>query len=335
MSHGSACDADGPESGVLRASYSAAGEMPFKLLRTFVLRGREIIPYHVQLCPTNRCNKNCHWCSCSERDMSLELSFEQIMTAMEKFESLGCRAVTITGGGEPLLHSDFSTMVFAFRNQLRLRLGLVTNGMLIGRHASDFWHNFVWVRVSMSDDRDFGEIEREFEIAAADPLPTDWAISYVLTAEPDYDNLAKAVRFALTHKLTHIRVVADLMDLKNSSPMEKARQELMSRGVSDRLVIWQSRKLFTPGTKRCLISLLKPVIGADGGLYPCCGVQYKDALPSRDLAFNDRMGGIEDIGKIWAYQMYFDGSACERCYYDGYNTVLAGLMSKIRHREFI
>ena len=88
----------------------------------------------------------------------------------------------------------------------------------------------------------------------------------------------------------------------------------------------------TEGTKKCLISLLKPVVTADGKLAPCCGDQYKDNPPARDYIGD--FGTINNIDKIWQEQKFYDGSKCVKCYYDNYNILLSTLLEGIKHKNF-
>ena len=81
--------------------------------------------------------------------------------------------------------------------------------------------------------------------------------------------------------------------------------------------------------------MLKPVISADGGIYPCCGVQYAQDPPGRDMVELMLMGTLDDIDRIWKDQITFDGSVCTRCYYDDYNSALDLLTMSLSHKEFV
>ena len=63
---------------------------------------------------------------------------------------------------------------------------------------------------------------------------------------------------------------------------------LREMDVDDKIVIYQGRKKFSRGSAKCLISLIKPLIGSDGNVYPCCGVQY--ALADSSFDFDSRGG---------------------------------------------
>ena len=317
-------------------SYTAASTLPAKLLQDGVLVSRVhdgfIPPVHVQLNPTNRCNLKCGFCSCSERDRKAEIEFDTLLKTMAGFKSLGCRSVTITGGGEPLLYPNLNALFGYLNRVLDIRVGLVSNGTQFDRLSS--FQDITWCRISSSDDR---EPEWAGILNAVQAGPgIDWAFSYVLTRSPDWERLGRLVAFANKHGFTHVRIVGDLLDIDVAAAYVKSAQGyLQGQGIDDSRVIYQDRAAYVRGRKHCGISLLKPVIGADGGIYPCCGVQYAQDPPGLDLVESMRMGTLEDIDRIWKEQAAFDGSVCSRCYYDDYNSALDLLAAPLCHAEFV
>jgi organic radical activating enzyme len=321
---------------VSQGSFTAASTLPAKLLQNLwvgtQVREGYIPPIHVQLNPTNRCNLKCGFCSCSGRDKKAELPLQAILEAMSRFASWGCRSVTITGGGEPLLHPDINALIRLLTIVWRIAVGLVTNGTQF--HLLNTAADLTWCRISSSDDR---EPDWPGILNAIGEAPrVDWAFSHVLTRKPDWERLCRLVSFANEHNFTHVRIVGDLLDIKEAaSCVREAKDFLKGQGIDDRLVIYQDRAEYVAGRKKCGISLLKPVLGADGGIYPCCGVQYAQDPPGRDLVASMRMGEWEDIDRIWSAQRAFDGSVCTRCYYDPYNVALDLMATPLCHAEFI
>ncbi|MGQ4827615.1 radical SAM protein, partial [Enterococcus faecalis] len=60
------------------------------------------------------------------------------------------RGVSFTGGGEPMLHKDFTSIIVHAR-QVGLDVGLITNGSAItARNVDVLVDNLSWVRVSMA-----------------------------------------------------------------------------------------------------------------------------------------------------------------------------------------
>jgi len=298
---------------------------------------QKVIPcIHAQVIPTNHCNLSCKFCSCANRNKYQELTIVQLRRLAGNLKELGCEAVTITGGGEPLMHPDIEDIILMFCEH-NIHVGLVTNGLLLNKLHSYVFNTITWCRVSCSDERKFNTKTREIMEAAYEEGPgIDWAFSYVLSTpgEFDYKNLVQYVQFANAHNFTHVRVVSDLLNIKRCIPMERV-EHVLKRNTDDRKVIYQGRKQFDPGQRDCFISLLKPVIGADGFIYPCCGAQYAHENADLDMSVSMRMGHMDNINSIYQAQSCFDGSQCVRCYYKNYNDFLGILLADIRHGRFV
>lgn len=325
----------------LTSSFTSADTFPVKIIRdpdlVNSIRYGFIPPRHPQILPTNACNLNCGFCSCRDRNKELSLDFHKLMETIEVLIKLGARAFTITGGGDPLMYPDISSLIFRIHVR-NAEVGLVTNGLLLADKARidpSAITALSWCRVSASDEDDhtsayLGVVETHRTV--------DWAISYVLTSKPDIDNIVKHIEFANKYEMTHIRLVSDLLSLDQVTSMVNIRKQLIARGVSLSRVIFQERKVYTNGAKKCLISLLKPVIGADGHIYPCCGVQYATDDINRDMPKSMSMGTIENLLDRFGFdeQKCFDGSVCTKCYYSAYNTLLSTLLTNdISHGEFV
>jgi len=317
-------------------SYTSANALPIKVFKDSelmrnLISGR-VIPRHLQLSPTNRCDLKCAWCSCSARELRQELTFDELMEIVGIASGLGVQGVTITGGGEPLLHPNINELISGFSRH-GIKVGLVTNGKTFRRLNEWSMGRITWCRVSFSDDRDISKYVDSFEYFAG--FPIDKAFSYVLTEGAKFDNLLWVVEFANRYNFTHIRLVPDLYSAdKLDDRLEEARAWLRER-VDDSLVIYQPRKHHVEGHPKCLLSILKPFIAADGYIYPCCGVQY--ALSDEYRGFPDemRMGRYTDLPRIVQEQEHFNGSKCVKCYYGEYNHVLNAVISEVRHGEWV
>lgn len=318
-----------------QASYTAAsGAFPSKIFRNSNLLlnifNRIVQPIHLQFNPTNRCNLNCAFCSCAGRDKQQEMSFEEFDSILSKFYNLGCRAITITGGGEPLLTKDLERMTKSIREHA-VEYGLVTNGLLLKEVSPEIFRQATWVRISVSDESDLGRLLTS--VKAIVDVKTDLAFSYVTSQTPDFSKIHEVVNFANKHNFTHVRVVDDIFN--PVAPLEGLAKEFDEKGIDTSRVIWQPRSTYSPGAEKCWISLLKPVISADGSIFPCCGTQYALPNSSRDYDPEMKMGSCEDIYTIWEDQKCFDGSICVKCYYSHYNNVLATMLDEVSHERFV
>lgn len=320
------------------ASFTAANAIPWKIFRNAdlmaSLEAGRVEPIHVQLFPTNRCNLGCSFCSCANREKGDELTLSEVLELMYDFRRQGARSVTITGGGEPLVHERINEIILGCRG-LDLEVGLVSNALEAVRLTDAALESLAWVRFSCSDELDAGRTLAGIRDVVARGRRVAWAFSYVLTKNFNPENLASCVGIANHLEFSHVRIVSDLTDLDGVPTMAAVKASLQERSVDDSLVIYQARKDYERGAKACWISLLKPVVGADGGIYPCCGTQYAEERQSLDLGASMRMGLARDLRELWAAQKPFDGTRCVRCYYGAYNEALAAMLGPIRHAEFV
>jgi len=321
-----------------KESYTAASSLPLKILLDQELvesmeKNKRILPRHIQLNPENICTQDCSWCSCGKRNKSLEMPYEDIIDIMSKFKELGAKSTTITGGGEPLCHPRINEILKQIK-KMNIDIGLVTNADLIKRLDRKSLEAITWMRISLGDGR---KLDDRYWINLAETISpqVDYSFSYVVASQDyDFGLIRRMIKFANLYNFTHVRIVNDIFNAdKLRGVMGSIRERLKKDGISDSKVIYQDRGTWTKGTKRCLISLLKPVVTADEKLAPCCGDQYKDKPPARDYTAD--WGTVQDIDKIWEEQRFYDGSNCVKCYYQNYNTLLSTLLEGIKHKKFI
>lgn len=313
----------------LKSSYSSADAIPPKLLLNDGVS--QLRPIHVQWMPTNQCNLNCKFCSCSERDQNQEeMDFIKAQAVIQELAGLGCRAVTITGGGEPLCYSYFLKMVQCFHEN-RISVGLVTNGTLLNQLDQDTLSLITWCRISSSDDRSLtSKYQGLLESAIEKGVRVDWAFSHVVTSTPNYREIRSLVNFANDYKFTHVRLVADVLNPEDTN-LDRVRRYLS--GIDHR-VIYQPRS--TPvKSASCAIGYIKPVIDVDFKMYLCCGVQYALETPSRSMPPQLCMGSAFNLEEIYQEDKKLFYVNCERCYYEQYNVALRPLIQGINHKEFL
>lgn len=339
----------------LSKAFSSANMFPSKLLKNerllnSCLHDRKVLPVHVQLNPTNLCPFDCSFCSCSGRDRNLQLTKSEVTDIMTKAKHLGCESVTCTGGGEPLMSCDIND-IFWMLNMLDIQVGLVTNGLLLDRVETDASKNLVWCRISCSDNLPYQlerigkSVDEWFSIitnACKSLSHVDWAFSYVLTQPKRGDKASftfprQIVEFANKHKFTHTRLVCDILHPHSLAPHMYAVQNHLRKivQIDDSKVIYQTRTIWEQGVNPCYISLLKPVVGADGVVYPCCGTQYALKEPTHDYEPSMRMGKAANLDKLVEEQAFFNGSQCVKCYYGSYNEALGTLLNPLKHERFV
>jgi len=320
-----------------KSSFTAAGTLPIKIITDSNIiadcANRIIRPIHLQINPTNKCPLKCSFCSCDNRNSNIELDFNLLSDALLKYKKYGTRAVTITGGGDPLAYSKINELL-KFLFDYKIDIGFVTNSILFKNVSLDIFKNVTWCRISVSDEQ---RLNKKLQ-SIITSCNIDWSFSYVITSNLNLDNLIDCIYFANEHKFTHLRLVDNILDEKTNSKMDYIKKCLNDKSIDDSIVIYQGRKQFSRGHKRCLLSLLKPNIAADGSIMPCCGVQYATEIPTLDYTSTFSLGNIsKDIDNIYSNNIYFDGSICKKCYYSDYNSILNTLWDSknIKHNNFI
>jgi len=305
------------------ASYTAANALPVKL---FLSDGaKELRPVHISWYPTNECNLNCKFCSCSNRDRKLTMDIFTAINVIHDFADLGCKAVSISGGGEPLCHPHLADMIAEFHG-CGIKIGLVTNGMLLGRLDRKTLDMLAWCRISSSISFDDSYEKALDRVVEAD---VDWAFSHVVGRQPDIERIVKLVDYAERHEFSHVRLVGDLRE-PHAIDWSGIKHTLAGK---DDVVIYQERKTFV-ASDRCLLGYVKPLIAPDWKMYQCCGVQYAMRKMSLDNPPELCMGDARDLDAIYGGPRHPFPVKCVRCYYEDHNIALQALTSDIAHEEF-
>lgn len=173
------------------------------------LRDGKGMPIHAWLAAHDICNHKCTFCSVGEREGDV-LSFNVIKPYFETLAELGLKAVTLSGGGNPILYrcketgADFNDLV-DFLYGLGLQIGCITNGMPLkyyyagdglvwgvssAEHPSfrSSWKTvrpetldkMTWCRISMSG-LDHNHKEQEVFVPDFDPTKTTLGFSWIMS----------------------------------------------------------------------------------------------------------------------------------------------------------
>lgn len=98
---------------------------------------------------TNFCNHDCYFCVVKDDREAHKASLETpvILNAITQLKGLGVKGISFTGGGEPLVHKDFYT-VLEYTRKLEMHVGLMTNGALL-REDREVLRYLNWIRISV------------------------------------------------------------------------------------------------------------------------------------------------------------------------------------------
>jgi MoaA/NifB/PqqE/SkfB family radical SAM enzyme len=270
--------------------------------------GRMLPPLHVRVKPTNRCNHHCRYCAYTAEGLQLgqdmnrsdSIPREKMLEIVQDFIDMGVKAVTFSGGGEPLAYPHL-TEVLKKLAESTIKFATLTNGALLqGEVAELFARRGTWVRVSMDgwDDASYAEYRgisvgefskvmenmRSFKQLGGNCL---LGVSYIVdqkNAEHVYE-FVERIKDAGVDSLKISPCIVSNDGHKNNeyhSPMFSMVKEQIARAKdrfeADGFEIFDSyhelENKFSKEYSWCPYSQILPVVGADQNIYPCQDKAY-------------------------------------------------------------
>ena len=116
-------------------------------IREFI-KNKKVNPWVVELDPTTACNLACHGCISANLLNQGGFERERIKNLAKEFYENGIKAVVLIGGGEPMAHPEFGTIVDYFYQQ-DIHVGVTSNGTMIRRYLNSLAKHTKWVRISL------------------------------------------------------------------------------------------------------------------------------------------------------------------------------------------
>jgi MoaA/NifB/PqqE/SkfB family radical SAM enzyme len=128
-------------------------------------------PIYIRIKPTNRCNHRCEFCSYdpvtgdlsvrNELNRTDEIPIEKMREILENLKEMKVKAVTYSGGGEPLVYPNIEETMQRTLDY-GIDLSIITNGQSLSRKKAEILSKANWVRISSdaSDAKSFSKIRR-------------------------------------------------------------------------------------------------------------------------------------------------------------------------------
>jgi cyclic pyranopterin phosphate synthase len=135
-----------------------------------MLAGEPVFPVSVELDLSLKCNHACAWCSFDEfrRDNPINFPTERALSLIDELAECGVKSVTLTGGGEPLVHKSAAAIMQRLTDR-GLAWGLVTNGLLLRDVKAELVaEHATFVRVSL--DAGTAETHQRIHVAPTEQL---------------------------------------------------------------------------------------------------------------------------------------------------------------------
>jgi MoaA/NifB/PqqE/SkfB family radical SAM enzyme len=281
--------------------------------------GRVPAPIHVRIKPTNVCNHACYFCAYRSEDMSLgdgmnerdRIPPEKMAEIVDDLIEMDVRAVTFSGGGEPLIYPGIVGTIEALASA-DIGIGFLTNGSrLKGKVAQAVARHATWIRISIDGwdgpsyaryrsikEDAFEQLIANLEAFAKLGSPCVVGASMIID-ESNAGHIVTLARRLRDADVSHVKLSpcilsndADEADAYHRpiastvrAQIEEARKSLESE--SFRIVdhYHELNETFERPLEWCPFSRLLTVIGADQVVYACQDKAYTDS---------GRLGSIAD-----------------------------------------
>ncbi len=120
-----------------------------------VEKGERCNPLYIRIKPTNGCNHNCYYCHYKNSYLTLDeykssdyIPYHKMMEIVDDMEKMQVKAVTFSGGGEPLTYPYIEEAMEKILN-VGIDLSIITNGSLLTGRKAQILAKAKWVRISI------------------------------------------------------------------------------------------------------------------------------------------------------------------------------------------
>lgn len=323
-------------------------------------------PLHVQMDLVGACNNKCPFCFFRDGADNLEmdrdpirrksLETKLILSALDEFKSVGVKAITLTGGGESLLHKDIDAVLRKIHDH-GFELGIMSNLNLMP--DLELMRKALWLRVSLDAasasvyDKvhapgggiTFADVVKNMQSLAGH---VDLGLSFLVYRE-NWHEIADAARLAADIGASYIQYKL-VYDTDKSVPLLPEREKIhalldeakdiaaATKGKLDVIDLLSRISLIEKSPRnyrQCYIHRYTAIVGADAQMYLCCLLKYVPdfALGSlKENTFRELWDGAKRRGIL----KDFDKDKCPTCYYEKTNEAIDYLLSKDNpHKNFI
>lgn len=118
-------------------------------------KGERCNPVYIRIKPTNQCNHNCYYCHYKNSYLTLDeylpsdfIEHDKMMEIVDDMKKMGVKAVTFSGGGEPLLYPYIEETMEKVL-EAGMDLSIITNGSLLTGRKAEILAQAKWVRISL------------------------------------------------------------------------------------------------------------------------------------------------------------------------------------------
>lgn len=335
-----------------------------------VERGERCNPLYIRIKPTNVCNHNCYYCHYKNPYLTLDeyrstdyIPHDKMMEIIEDMKKMGVKAVTFSGGGEPLVYPYIEEAMEKIL-EAGIDLSIITNGSMLAGRKAEILAKAKWVRISIdsiirenyakirgiSEDAMDTLLKNIGEFAKIKDKECEFGVNFVIGRE-NYKEIADVaatmkalgvnhVKFAALfsneteeyHKEIKDEVIATLGRLSEELDSEKFR--IIDLYTSD---FENDYKVFKRTYSRCPIKEFVCIIGANSKVYYCHDKAYLSDGCVCDLNHQSFMEGWHSDAVSQKFKEFDAKKVCgQHCVYDSRNVLINSYLDMDRnHVNFI
>lgn len=318
--------------------------------------GERIAPLYIRMKPTNYCNHKCYYCSYADSELGLrdivnhkdQIPWEKMHEIINDMKEMGVKAVTLSGGGEPLVYP----YIVETMNEIldaKIELSIITNGQLLKGEKAQILANAKWVRISCdsANAETYAKV-RKIDLKAFDEVCDnirnfakfkkdycEFGINFVINhenANQVYDMAKLMKELGVNHIKFAARITKDLFEYHNPfkesviEQLHRAQNELEDetfKVINKYEGDFDTAMVFERKYHKCYINNLVTTIAADSKVYFCHDKAYVSTGIVGDLtnqSFKDLWFSEEVVKR---YKEFDAMKECNHhCVYDDRNILL-------------
>ena len=224
-----------------------------------IIKAIPVAPIHVSVWPTNQCQLNCSYCCCRKMNNInvSELDIDLYIKTLSILHKYGTKAIEMSGGGSPLLWSNFEQGV-SFAHRLGLKQSLITNGLALGDVSTLLLSKFEWIRISVQSVSHAEKINYQ-------NIPVKKSISYIMANDEPLSTLDKLYKFCAEQNLvTRVAV---------QRPCTSSRESVVRNKVNKMGAPFFFSEKKAGRSKGCYMAWIRAAIDWRGNFLPCPSIQ--------------------------------------------------------------
>jgi len=251
--------------------------------------------------------------------MMKELTLDEMISAVKQFKTLGLLSVELTGGGDPLCHPQIGELIDVLFD-MKLKLGLITNGLRLHVLSEKQLSKLEWLRISLN------ALDYRIEVKIPEGINT-LGFSYVWNQLSTPEKLEQVSEYAEKYNAKYVRVVGDCLSAER---IDKARKEIAPLMCKYPHFFFSMKGYDKP--EECWVGYLRPFLNADGYIYRCSA----NPLIERKFHPHFRMCHYHNIIQFWKkIGKPFATDKCGLCFFKEQNELLAAIINPVKHPNFI